>query len=341
MRVASSETNRKILPLKNPRCKFRLEECQFDNGREASIPVGKTPLEIDHGYAQTGHSAQGLGAKTVILDLPSGSRTLNQRSFYTNLTRTKGEVIAFTDDRERLTRAVTREKDKSVALDVEKAGGRQQTLKPKEKSMEQEVRREILTREERKRLEEWKEGMNLTFPRERQDLGIRAGESVLVEKIHRLSGIVVLRNGDGRKITLEPQWVKRAREERAIKEIEALSQKAQGEEKRLLEEKVSEIRGEMERAREEQREKTPEREMSPEREGRTEKTAFEAERRWEEAQKTEKSAQTTEEKDRDRERGIDPGGLREDARSREKEKAQEKEQVKGAPQRHRSMEMEM
>ena len=91
----------------------------FDNGREASIPVEKKPLEIDHGYAQTGHSAQGLGAKTVILDLPSGSQTLNRRSFYTNLTRTKEDVIAFTDDRERLTRAVTWEKDKTMALDME------------------------------------------------------------------------------------------------------------------------------------------------------------------------------------------------------------------------------
>ncbi len=94
---------------------------RFDSGREAVLPVeASKPLEIDHGYAQTGHSAQGLGAKTVILDLPSGSRTLNRRSFYTNLTRTKGEVIAFTDDREALFGAVTRENDKTMAMDVEK-----------------------------------------------------------------------------------------------------------------------------------------------------------------------------------------------------------------------------
>ena len=86
-------------------------------------------LEIDHGYAQTGHSAQGLGAKTVILDLPSGSQTLNRRSFYTNLTRTKGNVIAFTDDRKRLTVGVTREKDKTMALDVQKDQKREQAQK--------------------------------------------------------------------------------------------------------------------------------------------------------------------------------------------------------------------
>ena len=94
---------------------------RFDSGLEYGILVGKTPVEVDYGYAQTGHSAQGLGAGTVILDLPSGSQTLNRRSFYTNLTRTKGQVIAFTDDREKLTGAVMREKDKTMAHDVEKA----------------------------------------------------------------------------------------------------------------------------------------------------------------------------------------------------------------------------
>ncbi|MHB8544268.1 MAG: P-loop NTPase family protein [Leptospirales bacterium] len=61
-----------------------------------------------------------MGAQTVVLDLPANSRTLNRRSFYTNLTRTKGIVTAFTDDREGLTGAVSRENDKTLALDVEK-----------------------------------------------------------------------------------------------------------------------------------------------------------------------------------------------------------------------------
>ena len=93
---------------------------RLDNGKTFDVTPGDRPLEIDHGYAQTGHSAQGLGAETVILDLPSNSRTLNRRSFYTNLTRTKGTVTAFTDDRERLAGAVTRESNKTMALDVEK-----------------------------------------------------------------------------------------------------------------------------------------------------------------------------------------------------------------------------
>ena len=92
---------------------------RLDNEKTFDLKPGSRPVEIDHGYAQTGHSAQGLGARTVILDLPSNSRTLNRRSFYTNLTRTKDKVIAFTDDRGKLTGAVTREKDKTMAHDVE------------------------------------------------------------------------------------------------------------------------------------------------------------------------------------------------------------------------------
>ena len=91
---------------------------RLDNGKDAEIPVGPAPLEIDHGYAQTGYSAQGLAAGTVILDLPAGSPTTHRRAFYTNLTRTRNAVRIFTDDRERLTGAVAREKDKTLAHDA-------------------------------------------------------------------------------------------------------------------------------------------------------------------------------------------------------------------------------
>ena len=91
---------------------------RLDDGKEAEIPVGSAPLEIDHGYAQTGYSAQGLSARTVILDLPAGSPATHRRAFYTNLTRTRNAVRIFTDDRERLVGAVVREKDKTLAHDA-------------------------------------------------------------------------------------------------------------------------------------------------------------------------------------------------------------------------------
>ncbi|MHB8543866.1 MAG: ATP-dependent DNA helicase [Leptospirales bacterium] len=104
----------KVIESKHDSLKIRL-----DNGKDFDLKPGGRPVGIDHGYAQTGHSAQGLGVQTVILDLPSNSQTLNRRSFYTNLTRTKENVVAFTDDREKLTGAVSREKDKTLAHDVE------------------------------------------------------------------------------------------------------------------------------------------------------------------------------------------------------------------------------
>jgi hypothetical protein len=119
---------------------------RLDNGKDFDLKPGSRPVEIDHGYAQTGHSAQGLGAQNVIMDLPSNSRTLNQRSFYTNLTRTKGDVIAFTDDREKLTGAVTRENDKTMALDVEEQSRERKREKreEREKTPDRELSPETL-----------------------------------------------------------------------------------------------------------------------------------------------------------------------------------------------------
>ena len=133
---------------------------RLDNGKEFDLKPGSRPVEIDHGYAQTGHSAQGLGAENVILDLPSNSRTLNQRSFYTNLTRTRGDVIAFTDDREKLTGAVTRENDKTMALDVEKENKeerRRANEKERESLVEGKNLPEEKNREIRREREEQKE----------------------------------------------------------------------------------------------------------------------------------------------------------------------------------------
>ena len=115
---------------------------RLDNGKEAEISVGAAPLEIDHGYAQTGYSAQGLAAQTVILDLPAGSPATHRRSFYTNLTRTRNAVRIFTDDRKKLTGAVVREKDKTLAHDVERENGsdRRPSSRDRERSRREDDR---------------------------------------------------------------------------------------------------------------------------------------------------------------------------------------------------------
>ena len=111
---------------------------RLDNEKEFELEPGFRPVEIDHGYAQTGHSAQGLGARDLLLDMPADSKTVNWRSFYTNDTRTKMNVKIFTDDRERLAGAVTRENDKTMALEVEEMQKGPEFKAEKEKAFERE-----------------------------------------------------------------------------------------------------------------------------------------------------------------------------------------------------------
>ena len=150
-----------VMESKHDSLKIRL-----DSGKTFDLKPGLRPVEIDHGYAQTGHSAQGLGAQNIVLDLPSNSQTLNQRSFYTNLTRTRDQVVAFTDDREKLTGAVSREKDKTMAHDVEKENKEERRPVAKE-------REEKKTIEETERKEEKKD---VTKEQERPD-ELRFGET--------------------------------------------------------------------------------------------------------------------------------------------------------------------
>jgi conjugative relaxase-like TrwC/TraI family protein len=76
------------------------------------------PVALDYSYAVTGHSAQGLDAKRVILEKDTHSRTTNHRSFYTDLTRAREAAVVVTDSVRRLARLVGSDLSKSAALDV-------------------------------------------------------------------------------------------------------------------------------------------------------------------------------------------------------------------------------
>lgn len=101
-----------VLALKEGRIEVKVDGVR----KSVEISLGKT-LSLDHGYAATGHSAQGLGAKRVLLERDSHCRTASERQFYTDVTRTKHELIVYTDDRKKLAQAVTRQVDKTQALD--------------------------------------------------------------------------------------------------------------------------------------------------------------------------------------------------------------------------------
>ncbi|WP_035854847.1 MobF family relaxase [Dechloromonas agitata] len=101
-------------------------QVQLDGGSGKKVAInlenGK-PLSLDYGYAATGHSAQGLGAKRVLLERSSACRTASQREFYTDVTRVKQELKVYTDDRGKLGKAVEKQNDKHQALEQSNDGG--------------------------------------------------------------------------------------------------------------------------------------------------------------------------------------------------------------------------
>jgi conjugative relaxase-like TrwC/TraI family protein len=68
------------------------------SGNDVEIPHRQNrPLSLSHGYAQTGHSAQGATAKHVLLHVRADDPTVNRNSFYTTVTRAAETIQVFTN----------------------------------------------------------------------------------------------------------------------------------------------------------------------------------------------------------------------------------------------------
>jgi Viral (Superfamily 1) RNA helicase len=79
---------------------------------------------LDHGYAVTSYSSQGLTADRVLLYIDSeqaGERLVNQRLAYVALSRGRHDAQIYTDDRERLSTALSRDVSKASAHAVRSA----------------------------------------------------------------------------------------------------------------------------------------------------------------------------------------------------------------------------
>ena len=79
---------------------------------------------VDHGYAVTSYSSQGLTADRVLLYIDSeqaGERLVNQRLAYVALSRGRHDAQIYTDDRDRLSTALSRDVSKSSAHSVSSA----------------------------------------------------------------------------------------------------------------------------------------------------------------------------------------------------------------------------
>ena len=77
------------------------------------------PLYLDHGYAQTVHSAQGQTCERILIDAPAGSATNNESAYYVSISRATHEAKLYTDDAQRLPEALSREDGKTAALEVD------------------------------------------------------------------------------------------------------------------------------------------------------------------------------------------------------------------------------
>ena len=87
------------------------------NGRAVKLAADE-PLHLDHAYATTAHSSQGLTCNRVFYNAETTSRTTAQDTYYVSISRERHEVVVFTDNAQRLPDAVEREAYKGVAHDL-------------------------------------------------------------------------------------------------------------------------------------------------------------------------------------------------------------------------------
>jgi len=69
-----------------------------DGKRNVELPTDK-PLHIDHAYATTVHSSQGLTSDRVLVDAHAESRTTANDVYYVAISRARHEARIFTNDR--------------------------------------------------------------------------------------------------------------------------------------------------------------------------------------------------------------------------------------------------
>jgi conjugative relaxase-like TrwC/TraI family protein len=89
------------------------------------------PMHLQHGYASTIHSAQGLTKNRVLVDANTKSLTSNRAVFYVAISRPRNDITLFTDDASKLAAAMSREPKKFAALELRDQRNEEMVLKAK------------------------------------------------------------------------------------------------------------------------------------------------------------------------------------------------------------------
>jgi len=93
----------------------------LDSGRELTFDPQRF-RHIDHGYAVTSHSSQGLTVDRVLIngDTQESLRLLNDRMAYVAVSRAREEALIYTDSTQNLREALNRGTNKEMALEATK-----------------------------------------------------------------------------------------------------------------------------------------------------------------------------------------------------------------------------
>jgi ATP-dependent exoDNAse (exonuclease V) alpha subunit len=92
---------------------------QLDSGRKVSLNPEQM-RHLDHGYAVTSHSAQGLTADRVLVHVDTGihPELVSDRFAYVSVSRASQDATLYTNSLERLGELVSRSHGKSSALET-------------------------------------------------------------------------------------------------------------------------------------------------------------------------------------------------------------------------------
>ncbi|MNV57241.1 Multifunctional conjugation protein TraI [compost metagenome] len=100
----------------------RIESIQQNNGQpKRSLELlGTKPLHLEHAYASTVHSSQGLTNDRALIALDTKSRTTSMNLYYVAISRARHEARVYTNSISELPAAIARRFDKSTALAVQR-----------------------------------------------------------------------------------------------------------------------------------------------------------------------------------------------------------------------------
>ena len=92
---------------------------RLDNNRQIEFDATEH-RHIDHGYAVTSHSAQGLTAERVLVNADTGVHPalLNSRFGYVSISRASHEATLFTNDLNKLIPQITADVSKTSAVEI-------------------------------------------------------------------------------------------------------------------------------------------------------------------------------------------------------------------------------